>query len=189
MQRTSPSNKQKKVKDGCDHRMHQGKMDSPDKVSKRIDVQMEVEKMKALKKKLTNKNSDNHGDGYLFSSSQQPEKTKQTHLTISLAIANQPTSQVKSRDIFCSFLCLEYNIKKLITNAEISNRMKEKLKDNILQGCFYITFKADDRDHLFENSKRSTYFSFCARNNISTHLFVHFLCTNHATMGTCNPAA
>ena len=150
-----------------------------------------IQKLKVIK-------SADYQDGYLVSSLQMLEKKGFDHLSITLAIPSFPTSHVKLDDIFCqeenrsreSFhSSLEFYIKQLIDfETDIPQEIKEKLKENMDKSYYYSVFKISGKSCLFETSNMSKYFSYCARNDMSPNLFVHFLC-NYVEIVQFNPVA
>ena len=145
-----------------------------------------------FKAKAINDNS------YLTDSMRKLEQKRLSKVTISLDIQNRPALHVNLDDMFqegnnfkkrsCQ-INLENHLKHFITsNTGIPPELKEKVKSNIDNSYYYITFNINGRHRLFEDSTMLKYFNFCARNDETPHLFVHFLCT-YAKVVKYNPAA
>ena len=172
--------------------------DNNSRSSQRIHRSFVFQSVNKVTKKLKVESSKNYIDGYLSSSLQMLEKKRIVNLSITLAIPSCPTLQVKLNDIFGeeanqlrnSFDSgLECCVKHLINiGNDIPQEMRKKLKDNIDKSYYYTTFRISGKSYSFENSNMSKYFSHCARNDMSPHLFVHFL-SNYVKVVKFNRAA
>ena len=195
-----PENKKLTLNDnnklrGRDSSLRKG-IKNENEFSKIINIEMAIKKMNSLNQMYVNTIDDSESD-LLSYSLQQLDKKGIDYFSMSLDTPQHPSRQIKISKIFRGDMnqsrkSFARYMKCLISfDNDIPKDTKDKLKDNINKGYYYITFKVDGREHLFENSNVWKYFSYCARNEISPDLSVRFLCTctNNVKRGIINPVA